>query len=96
MDNLVIHCQSPQIREEMVRRSCVIERRTNGNTISTQTLWIDMPGLAVMPEEDDAEPFMIMAFLPAMADGLDLQVEGGIQGAAIFSNRVPRYLALLG
>jgi len=85
MDSLVIHCQLPQIREEMVRRSCVIERKTDGKTTSTNTLWIDMPRLAVMPEENDAEPFMIMAFLPAMAEGLDLQVEGAVSRELQFS-----------
>jgi len=37
-----------------------------------------MPSLAILPEEDDSEPFLIMALLPAMAEGRNIQIEGAV------------------
>lgn len=78
MNNLLIRCQVPESNGEFVRRSCIIERQTDGITTGSDTLWIEMPRLPEMPEDDDAEPFLLMAILPAMAEGRHIQVEGAI------------------
>ena len=78
MDSMLFHCLPVVEKTEMVRKACVVERKTDGNTTTEDTLWIEMPGLAVSPQEDDAELFLIMALLPAMAEGRDIQVEGAV------------------
>lgn len=85
MNKMLLHCQVPEIKGELVRRSCVIERTSEGVTTRTQTLWIEMPRLPVMPEEDDTEPFLLMAFLPAMVEGRDIQVDGAVSREMLFS-----------
>jgi len=78
MDSILLHCQLPVTRGEFLCRTCVIERKTDEKTTSTDTLWIEMPRLAILPEEDDAESFLILALLPAMAEGRDIHIEGAV------------------
>jgi len=75
---MMLNCLPVVEKTEMVRYACMIERKTDGKTTNTETLWIEMPRLAILPEEDDAEPFLIMALLPAMAEKRDIHIEGAV------------------
>lgn len=85
MNKMLLHCEAPFTNNGFIRRSCVVERQTDGKITSQDTLWIEMPPLTTMPPEDDAEPFMLMALLPAMAENRELQVEGAVS-ARLLSN----------
>ncbi len=78
MDSMYLRCQKSETRGEFTRRACVVERQTDELSTSLDNLWIDVPVLPVLPAEEDAEPFLIMALLPAMSEGRDLRVEGAV------------------
>ncbi len=78
MDSMYLRCQKSETRGEFTRRACVVERQTDELSTSLDNLWIDVPVLPVLPAEEDAEPFLLMALLPAMSEGRDLWVEGAV------------------
>jgi len=78
MQKLKIFCQENVIQGGLLRKACRIERVTNGKTISAESLWFEHPRLEKSISSHDAEPFLLMVLLQAMAEGRDLDIEGAV------------------
>src|SRR5579884_2517685 len=84
-----LHLRSPEaIRTaSTTTRRCAIERWDDGRLVASSTLWYEMPALARLPEDDDAEAFLLAAIMQAMVEGRTLVVHGTVS-ESLLSNLI--------
>ncbi|ART79892.1 hypothetical protein [Oceanisphaera avium] len=60
------------------RRSCLVKHRNEEGVSFEHTVWFDYPSLLVLPEDSDADAYLICALLPAMHLGADIIIYGAV------------------
>lgn len=63
---------------EGYRRSCTVTELSSDGKYSSWEMWFVYPSDVLLPEDDDADSYLLAALLPAMRNSHDIKVNGSV------------------
>ncbi|MFC1760034.1 hypothetical protein ACFLZD_00775 [Candidatus Neomarinimicrobiota bacterium] len=78
MRSLDIYCNDSKHSNDSIVRSCTIEAKDGERIISSKVLNFELPSSIQVPNDNDAEAYLIATILLAMAENRTLKVHGSV------------------